>query len=330
MYKIDRRNIYLKRISLCIFSWVLCIVTLVSCAGNLPSGTHTTLTPPADTTPVPNTPLADTTTDTPRETTAAQSSHNTEPQKETPLRILFIGNSLTYYNDMPAILMALGKAVGKDIYTYKVAVGSSTMCQQISKTTEIGSLVNLAFRQDWDYVVIQPSRRITEKENTVKDAELAASKVLDERIKEAGAQTVIYATWGNNTGSCSIFRMNSDGVNATSIAKYTISRADHTAYMKSVSEEFANALEAPMVDCSSLFEFMVTSYPNINMYHTDERHPSLYGSYAVACAFYAHFYNESPVGAAELYHDGIDAATAKLLAQAADHIVRGAEAPVNN
>lgn len=63
------------------------------------------------------------------------------------------------------------------------------------------------------------------------------------------------------------------------------------------------------------------------MYHSDERHPSLYGSYAVACAFYAYFYNESPVAAAELYHDGIPADIANLLALAADHIVRGSEAP---
>ena len=141
------------------------------------------------------------------------------------------------------------------------------------------------------------------KENTVKKAELAAAKVLDERIKAAGAETVIYATWGNNTGAYTVFKMNSDGINASSASTYSISRADHTAYMKSISEEFAKQLGAPMVDCASLFEFMVTKYPDINMYHSDERHPSLYGSYAIACTFYAHFYNESPVGAAALYHD---------------------------
>lgn len=302
---------------------ILLLLTLLSGCAGTPTPPPDTSAVPQDTTASPITTPADT-TEAVADTTEAQQDNTPE---EKPMKILFIGNSLTYYNDMPALLMKLGQAAGKDIYTFKATVGSSTMCQQISSTTEIGKLVDAAFQKSWTHVVIQPSRRITDKENTVKTAELAAAKVLDERIKAAGAETVIYATWGNNTGEYTAYKMNADGINATTANKYSISRADHTAYMKSVSEEFATALVAPMVDCASIFEFMATKYPDINMYHTDERHPSLYGSYAVACAFYAHFYNESPVDAAALYHNGIPADIANLLALAANHIVLGGDAP---
>lgn len=320
-----------KKITITVISILLLPSLLIGCSETpkIPSDTsassqdttESNITTPSDTT----TKASDTTTEVVDTTTAAQQQDNTPEEK--PMKILFIGNSLTYYNDMPDLLMKLGKAAGKDIYTFKATVGSSTMCQQISSSTEIGKLVEAAMKKDWTHVVIQPSRRITDKENTVKTAELAAADVLDKRIKAAGAETVIYATWGNNTGSYSSYTMNADGINASTANKYNISRADHTAYMKSVSEEFAAQLDAPMVDCASLFEFMVTKYPDINMYHSDERHPSLYGSYAVACAFYAHFYNESPADAAALYHDGIPADIANLLALAADHVVRGSEAP---
>ena len=303
---------------------VFLLLTLVSGCTSTPDIPSDTSTSAQDTTATQITTPDDTTTEIVADTTAPPENNVTE---EKPMKILFIGNSLTYYNDMPELVMKLGKAAGKDIYTFKATVGSATMCQQIASSTEIGKIVDKALEQDWTHVVIQPSRRITDKENTVKTAELAAANVLDERIKAAGAQTVIYATWGNNTGEYTAYKMNSDGINASSAGKYSISRADHTAYMKSVSEEFATALGAPMVDCASLFEFMATKYPDVNMYYSDERHPSLYGSYAIACAFYAYFYNESPVNAAALYHDGIPADVANLLALAADHVVRGSEAP---
>jgi hypothetical protein len=38
-----------------------------------------------------------------------------------PLRILFIGNSLTYVNDLPALVQAIGKANGEKVETRMVA-----------------------------------------------------------------------------------------------------------------------------------------------------------------------------------------------------------------
>jgi cyanophycinase-like exopeptidase len=38
-----------------------------------------------------------------------------------PLRLLFIGNSLTYVNDVPALVQAIGKANGEKIETRMVA-----------------------------------------------------------------------------------------------------------------------------------------------------------------------------------------------------------------
>lgn len=283
----------------------------------------------------PQSPAPSTHEDTSGDSSTTSSSADTSTPTEDPesekktMRVLFIGNSLTYYNDMPALVMALGRAAGRDIYTRKVTAGSSTMCQQTSTTTEIGREVEEALRESWDIVVIQPSRRISSRESTVKAAELAAGRLLDERIRATGAKTVIYGTWGNNTGNTGIYVMNSDGVNASKAGTFAISRADHNAYMQSVAREFAEMLDAPMVDGAALFDFVIRSQPAINLYYSDERHPSLYGSYAIACAFYAFLYNESSAAAADAYHDGIEPAVAQLLSAVADHIVLGTAAPTD-
>lgn len=269
--------------------------------------------------------------ETPDDTTTSSSQGGAvvapEDNNNRAIRVLFIGNSLTFYNDMPNILMELGKATGKNIYTERATVGSSTMCQQISTTTEVGQKVANALKQKWDYIVVQPSRRNTDQEDTVYQAELKASDVLNQMIKNNGAKTIIYGTWGNNGGQHQIFKMAADGINTEKVGNYMVTRKDHNDYMRMINEVFSKRMGAPIVDAACLFEYMVTNHPEINMYHTDERHPSLAGSFAVACAFYSYLYNESAESAAALYTQGLDVNLAKFLAQASNHIVRNGPEP---
>ena len=273
----------------------------------------------------------DETTATPEDTTTTTNQGGAvvapEDNNNRAIRVLFIGNSLTFYNDMPKILMELGKAVGKNIYTERATVGSSTMCQQISTTTEVGQKVANALKQKWDYIVVQPSRRNTEYENTVYPAELTASDTLNQMIRNNGATPIIYGTWGNNCGYIQVFQMNADGINTTKLRNENASRKTHNDYMRTINEVFSKRMDAPVVDAAHLFEYMVSEYPEVNMYHTDERHPSLAGSFAVACQFFSYFYNESAEAAAALHTAGLEKNVAQFLAQAADHIVRGSSEP---
>ncbi len=244
-----------------------------------------------------------------------------------PLRVLFIGNSLTYYNSMPDIVGKLGTLAGRKIEVASATKGSGTMCQQISDSTEVGRQVRDLLKEKWDYVVIQPSRRITEKDDTVRQAEFAAGKILDAMIKNAGAQTLIYCTWGNNTGKSKIFEMLPDGVGSKATDSFPITQDDHSSYMQSVCREYCGVLGAEMVDCAELFRYLMKNQKAYNVYYTDDRHPSLYGSFAVACAFYSYFYGESAAVPAAKY-EGIDpAGAAGILAEAAAHVVLGAEKP---
>ena len=256
---------------------------------------------------------------------AATEARNENSDKD--IRVLFIGNSLTYYNDMPELLEKLAVSNGKKITVESVTDGSSTMCQQASTSTSIGGTVRNSMKKKWDYVVIQPSRRITPNENTVRNAELEAGKELDSWIKKAGAKTLIYCTWGNNTGSASIYTMNADKVNASESGSFAITQDEHSKFMQTISREYSELLGADMVDCAELFRYMLNGQPSVNVYYTDNRHPSLYGSYAVACAFYSYLYGESAEEAAKKYHNGIAEDLAVMLAKAAAHIVIGSEAP---
>ena len=116
------------------------------------------------------------------------------------MNILFFGNSLIFYHDMPAIFRDLATAAGEEVTVESVTKGSATISHFACKTDPLGIRARevLASRR-WDYVIIEPSRRITPFEDTVFAAEMAAAKTMQALAKDAGAQIVLYAVWGNNT-----------------------------------------------------------------------------------------------------------------------------------
>ena len=76
---------------------------------------------------------------------------------------------------------------------------------------------------------------------------------------------------------------------------YDYTRKDHVAFLRRVSERISQALGGVgIIDAGYAFENSIAEYPSINLYDTDERHPSLEGSYLAAATVYATIYGQSP------------------------------------
>lgn len=58
------------------------------------------------------------------------------------MNILFIGNSYTYFNDMPATLEALAQAAGQDAKVFSVTKGGYTLASLASDDNEHGARVS--------------------------------------------------------------------------------------------------------------------------------------------------------------------------------------------
>lgn len=220
---------------------------------------------------------AATTEETAAETTA----------EDPALNVLFLGNSLMYYNDMPEIFGSLATAAGRKVNVRSVTKGSATMSDFASQSTEVGSqAIPLLKNQKWDYVIIEPSRRISPYENTVKDAEFASAATLKSLAEAAGAKVVLYAVWGNNNGTVVEY----SAATPTSISEtgtHTMSRKAHTKFMESVSAELSERLGGVLIaHAGYAFENFIAANPSVNLYHTDERHPSPDGSFLAACVIY--------------------------------------------
>ena len=103
------------------------------------------------------------------------------------IRILFIGNSHTFYNDLPALVGERAKEDGVEAEVAMIAHGGWYLSQHV-KEPETAFNIRCG---GYDYVVLQehshPFDRIGEYRT--------AAKTLCAWIREAGGVPVIYATW---------------------------------------------------------------------------------------------------------------------------------------
>ena len=218
-----------------------------------------------------------------------------ENMEDKMLNILFLGNSLIYYNDMPSLFTRIALANGKKVNVRSVTKGSATISDFADETTEVGAkAIPLLKSQKWDIVIIEPSRRITPYENTVREAELASAKKIQELAHAAGGEVLLYSVWGNNTGTLAQYT----ATTPTSMSKGAVHRIDrkaHTQFMHEVNQEFAAALGGVKVALAGYaFENCIAEY-DYNLYDSDKVHPSPIGSYLAAAVIYATIY-EAPVG----------------------------------
>ena len=56
----------------------------------------------------------------------------------------------------------------------------------------------------------------------------------------------------------------------------------------------AETNQPELAPAGAVWRYLRENHPNIPLYSSDGSHPSLAGSYAVACAFYAMIYKKDP------------------------------------
>ncbi len=103
------------------------------------------------------------------------------------LSILFIGNSHTYYNDMPLMVQQRAEEEGFDCRVFMIAHGGWFLAQHAG---EPDVRFNLLYGK-YDYVILQEHAHPFGPFEKYRDAAVA----LNELIRKGGSIPVIYETW---------------------------------------------------------------------------------------------------------------------------------------
>ena len=240
--------------------------------------------------------------------TSSETSSDTDSEDpydrdpDDPYRVLFLGNSLIFFNDMPKIFEDLCIYQRIPMEVDSVTQGSCTMSLLATTQTPIGKQAyDKLTTEYWDYVIIEPSRRATPFEDTIFEAELDAAEVLDGLAQDAGAETLIYSVWGLNKGETGVYQQ--VGYDSIKTGTHAITRSAHCNYMNYFGEAVSERLGGrKIIKAGYAFENCIAEHPlsEINIYHTDDQHPSKAGSYLIACTIFDTIFGERITGA---YYD---------------------------
>lgn len=111
------------------------------------------------------------------------------------LRVLFIGNSYTYSNDLPAIMQGLAASGGDSLDYVMEAPDGASLEEHYRRGSAAIGLRDGA----WDYIVLQEqSLRPALPIRQVEREFFRYGELLDKQAKalHPGAETVLYVTWG--------------------------------------------------------------------------------------------------------------------------------------
>jgi hypothetical protein len=223
-------------------------------------------------------------------------------------KVLFIGNSYTYVNNLPQMVSDVSASAGDTITFNSSAPGGATFNNHTQNTTT----TSLIMGGNWDYVVLQeqsqyPSFPIEQ----VATESFPYARSLDSLINVYNpcAETVFYMTWG---------RKNGDASNCaewppvcTYLGMDSLLRLRYT-----MMAENNNAILSPV---SALWRFLIVNNPSLELYSSDESHPSVAGTYAASCSFYTVLFRKDPTSIT--FTSSLSATDAEIIRNAAKAVV---------
>ena len=198
---------------------------------------------------------------------ATMSGRAAVPAGAAPARVLFIGNSLTYENNLPAMVEALAAQAG---------LQGALICRGVARPNfgleehwSDGEALRGLQSGRWTHVVLQqgptslPDSRAVLRSYTKKFAF---------EIKARGAKTVLYGVWPPRA---------------------------RLAFQDAVTESYRLAAEdvgGAVVPVGEGWRAAWRRDPSLPLYGPDDFHPSPLGSYLAALMFFEHLTGRTPVG----------------------------------
>jgi hypothetical protein len=192
-------------------------------------------------------------------------------------RVLFIGNSYTSVNDLPATFAALAKSGGHPVQTDAADEGGWTLADHL-KASETANLLKSA---QWDYVVLQEQSQVPALEQDREQIMYPAARTLVQQIKASGSQPIFFLAWAHH-----------DGWPEEGLQTYEAMQAQIDAGYLGIAQE----LKVPVAPVGAAWQAATQQYPQVDLWQSDNSHPTEQGTYLAACVFYAAIFRQSPVG----------------------------------
>jgi uncharacterized protein DUF4886 len=221
------------------------------------------------------------------------------PQDASCTRVLFIGNSLTFVNDLPNTFAKLARSGGHKVEVGMAAQPGWTLDNHV-KSPETLSTLNST---KWNFVVLQEQSLIPAFQQSRIREMYPAARELVRKTRELGATPIFFVTWAHRDG-------------------WPENRMTYQNMQAEIDTGYAGiALEsnAPVAPVGSAWFYAVNGHPELSLWQEDGNHPTEQGTYLAACVFYAVIFHKSPDGLT--YRADLPQETAKAIQTIASQTV---------
>jgi len=177
------------------------------------------------------------------------------PHDPAHVAVLFIGNSLTYFNEMPRMTQAIAAGEQRPILASQVTMSGATLEDLWIRTDALRQI----WQEHWDYVILQERSGSAAMDRGELFRRCVA--MFADEARRSGAQPVLFQTW--YAGNSAFFHAAAQRANVRLLA-------------------VGDAWDA------------LLGSRRIARLDWDGTHPNLYGSYLIACSVYALVYGRQP------------------------------------
>ncbi len=214
-----------------------------------------------------------------------QESESDKLQKA-DISILFIGNSHTYFYDMPTLVAQMIEHHHPEKKVYAKLL-------RVEFLEQVGN--NPYYRKEleshpWNFVVLQAQKiSMSGKYDYSKQEGIDFAKL----AKSCGATVCFYSEWG---------REGVEGDGQT---------------IEKIYDAMAQAAEVTLAPVGRAWDIALAEQPDLPLYSGDGNHQSTTGAFLTAAVFCGQLTGESPASLASFEHESLDLSTREFLAKAA-------------
>ena len=189
---------------------------------------------------------------------------NETPVEEKSYDVLFIGNSFTFYNSLDVLTAKIAENIGIDMKCKAITLGSHSLLEDADENDVLGKKIDADLKShQYTDIILQdksnyPYNHYSEFREGVS---LMTQKIAS---TQETARTHIYETWGYN----------SENLTAP------IPTMEDT--IRYNTKMVAKRYDLGVIYVGAAFTYIYENYPDLNLYHQDNKHPSYLGSYLAA------------------------------------------------
>lgn len=188
-----------------------------------------------------------------------------------PQKVLFVGNSYTYFWNLPLSVMTMAESQNIDLQTRQSTAGGVNLGQHWRGEKKLETL-SILKAGEFDAIVLQDHSLQAIR---YPDSLMYYGRKLQEILAPSGADIYLYLTWAREWDP---YMQDSITIGYKSLAQ---------------------AIDASIVPVGPAWARARSLRPELKLYDPDGSHPSPTGTYLSACVFFGVLTGQSPIGLPE-------------------------------